>query len=103
MKRTSRPMQHASSMHAARCTDESRYPIISGNINNKRKEAQEPGANPKRTPNAQATNKAKQTRADKKLQSNVSTHRYHDTGMLWKCNKAGCSRPYAKPVLLTNQ
>ena len=101
-KSCSRPMLCASSMHAARCTDESSYPNISGNMDSKRQEAQEPGADPQQSPNDQRTNKAKQTRAEKKQQSDFSTHRRHDTGMLWKCDEAGCSRAYAKPLHMNN-
>ena len=102
VKSSSQPMQRASNMHAARCNGESRYPSITGNIDSKREEAQEPGADPQRSLNARQTNEAQQTRVEKKLQSNISTHRRHDTGMPWKCDVAGCSRAYTKLVHLTN-
>ena len=47
---SSRPTQHAISMLAARCTDDSRYPSISCNIDSKHKEPQEPEADPQQSP-----------------------------------------------------
>ena len=102
LKSSSRTMQRAGSRNAARCTDDSRYSSISGNIHSKREEAQEPGANPQQSPNNQRTNEVQQTRAEQKSQRKIRTHRRHDTGMLWKCDDAGCSEAYAKLVHLTN-
>ena len=95
-------IQHVSSLHASRCTDENKYASISDSFGSKRKEDQEPDTNPQQSPNVNQANKAQQTRSRSGPRGNVSTQRTHGTGILLRCDEAGCGRAYAKPVQLTN-
>ena len=59
----------AGSLHASRCTDESKDSSTSDNIGSKREDAQEPDADPQQSPNTQQANKAEQARAGSSLRA----------------------------------